>query len=196
MKRLLFVFPALLALCLTMAAQDSNHFAAFGGYSLERIAPCGGLSSAEYPCNAETGFLAPTTSFNGWNAAFTVYGNRFFGATADFSGHYGSYGRVNDPVPGPSASRYSYMFGPHFAFPLRKFTPFAHILFGRTSESVANSTIGNYNQFSWAVGGGLDMRVRKHIAVRFADLDYESVHVPGNAAANGLRYSGGVVFRF
>jgi hypothetical protein len=46
------------------------------------------------------------------------------------------------------------------------------------------------------VGGGLDMRVRKHIAVRFADLDYESVHVPGNAAANGLRYSGGVVFRF
>jgi hypothetical protein len=25
---------------------------------------------------------------------------------------------------------------------------------------------------------------------------YESVHVPGNGAAKGLRYSGGVVFRF
>jgi hypothetical protein len=87
------------------------------------------------------------------------------------------------------------MFGPVFAWRSPRVTPFAHLLLGGTSESLGGS-IGNYNVFSWAIGGGLDASVTKHVAVRFADLDYESVHVPGNAAANGLRYSGGVVFRF
>lgn len=83
------------------------------------------------------------------------------------------------------------MFGPAFAWRTQKAAPFAHALFGGTSEGIAS-----YNVFSWAIGGGLDVSVSKRIAVRFAQLDYESVHVPFNAAAKGLRYSGGVVFRF
>jgi hypothetical protein len=177
-----------------MAAQDRSRFEVFGGYSLERIAPCGVLGSGEYPCNAETGFLAPTSTFNGWDAAFTRYFTKFLGAKADFSGHYGPYDNANF-TPNPSTSRYSYMFGPVFAWRSPRVTPFAHLLLGGTSESLAGS-IGNYNVFSWAVGGGLDVSVRRRIAIRFAQLDYESVHVPGNAAANGLRYSTGVVFRF
>ena len=193
--RKLFVFSAVTALCVTLAAQDRSHFEVFGGYSLERIAPCGPASGGEFPCNAETGFLAPTTNFNGWNASFTGYFSRFLGATADFTGHYGSYPFGNAQPPYPSASRYSYMFGPVFAWRKSKFTPFAHFLLGRTSESLAGS-IGNYNVFSWAVGGGLDVSVTRRIAIRFAQLEYESVHVPGNGAANGFRYSSGVVFRF
>jgi opacity protein-like surface antigen len=194
MRNLLLAFSAMITLCVTMAAQDRSRFEVFGGYSLERIAPCGVSGSDELPCNAETGFLAPTTSFNGWGAALSVYFTRFLGATADFSGHYGPYHNANF-TPNPSTSRYSYMFGPVFAWRSPRVTPFAHLLLGGTSESLGGS-IGNYNVFSWAVGGGLDASVTKRIAVRFADLDYESVHVPGNAAANGLRYSGGVVFRF
>jgi|CZKD01.1.fsa_nt_gi hypothetical protein len=194
MRNLRWVFLATMALCVTMAAQDRTHFEVFGGYSLERIAPCGQAGSGEFPCNAETGFLAPTNNYNGWDASFTGYFTRFVGATADFSGHYGPY-RFDNGQPYPSASRYSYMFGPLFAWRTPKVKPFAHLLLGRTSESLAGS-IGNYNVFSWAVGGGLDVSVSRRIAIRFAQLDYESVHVPGNAAANGLRYSGGVVFRF
>ncbi len=83
------------------------------------------------------------------------------------------------------------MFGPTFAWRTRRVTPFMHVLLGRTNEAFAS-----YDVFSWAIGGGLDVSVRKRMAVRFAELDYESVHVPSNAAAKGLRYSGGVVFRF
>src|SRR5580658_2390032 len=65
MRNLQLAFPAMMALCVAMAAQDRSRFEVFGGYSLERIAPCGVPGSGEYPCNAETGFLAPTTTFNG-----------------------------------------------------------------------------------------------------------------------------------
>jgi hypothetical protein len=196
MPNLRFAFPVVIFLSISLAAQDRSHFEVFGGYSLERIAPCGVSESGEYPCNAETGFLAPTTNYNGWDASFTGYFTRFLGATADFSGHYGPYRFENQVTPPyPSASRYSYMFGPAFAWRTPKVTPFAHFLLGHTDESLSGS-IGNYNVFSWAVGGGLDVSVRRRIAVRLAQLEYESVHVPGNAAANGLRYSAGVVFRF
>lgn len=150
--------------------------------------------SDEAPCHAETGFLAPTTNYNGWDASFTGYFTRFFGATADFCGHYGPYHNANFS-PTPTISRYSYMWGPVFAWRTPRVTPFTHLLVGGTSERLAGG-IGSYNVFSWAAGGGLDVSVSKRIAIRLAQLDYESVHVPGNAAANGLRYSSGVVFRF
>ncbi len=102
MRNLLLSFSAMLTLCLTMAAQDRSRFEVFGGYSLERIAPCGVPGSGEYPCNAETGFLAPTTSFNGWDTALSAYFTRFLGATADFSGHYGSYRPENNSTGNPS----------------------------------------------------------------------------------------------
>jgi len=188
MHNLRLEFPVMMALCVTMAAQDRAHIEVFGGYSLERIAPCGPPLSGEFPCGAEQGELPRTSNFNGWNASVTGYFSKFLGATADFSGHYGSYG---NPAFNQTASRYSYMFGPTFAWRTQRATPFAHVLLGRTSESFAS-----YNVFSWAIGGGLDVSVNRRVAVRFAQLDYESVNVPGNAAAKGLRYSGGVVFRF
>jgi len=194
MRNLPFAVLAMTALSVGMAAQDRTRFEVFGGYSLERTAPCGVSGSSEFPCNAETGFLAPTTNFNGWNVAFTGYVNRFLGATADVSGHYGPYDNANFS-PNTSVSRYSYLFGPVFAWRLPRVTPFAHILIGSTSQILGGS-VGNYNVFSWAVGGGLDVSVSKRVAIRFADLDYESVHVPGNGAANGLRYSSGLVFKF
>jgi opacity protein-like surface antigen len=194
MRKLLLAFSAVTALCVTMAAQDRSHFEVFGGYSFERTAPCGVLGSDEAPCHAETGFLAPTTNYNGWAASFTGYFTRFLGATADLSAHYGPYQNANFTST-PTISRYSYMFGPVFAWQTPRVTPFTHLLLGGTSERLAGD-IGDYNVFSWAVGGGLDVSVNKRIAIRFAQLDYESVHVPGDAAANGLRYSSGVVVRF
>lgn len=125
MRNLLTLLAAMMAVCITAAAQDQSRFEVFGGYSLERIAPCGSLTlstSDTYPCNAETGFLAPTTNFNGWDASFTGYFNRVLGATADFSGHYGPYRFPGSSGSYPSASRYSYMFGPVFAWRSPKFT--------------------------------------------------------------------------
>lgn len=141
MRNLLLTFCAMITLCVTMAAQDRSRLEVFGGYSLERIAPCGMLGSGQYPCNAETGFLAPTTTFNGWDAALSAYFTRFLGATADFSGHYGPYHNANF-TPNPSTSRYSYMFGPVFAWRSPRVTPFAHLLLGGTSERLGGS-IGN-----------------------------------------------------
>lgn len=90
MCNLRLAVPAMMALCVTMVAQDRTHFEVFGGYSFERIAPCGSPYSGFFPCNEEQ--VPGTSNFNGWNASLTGYFSKFLGATADFSGHYGPYG--------------------------------------------------------------------------------------------------------
>ena len=184
----LVLLTAVLSPALALA-QDRVRGEIFAGYSLEHISPCGSQGSS--PCGLELGVLPPTMSFNGWNASITGYLYPFLGLTADVSGHYGS------SVPN-SFSRYSYLFGPTVALRVRKFKPFAHALFGAASESATVNSGLSYEKYARAVGGGLDIAVSRHFAVRVAQFDYEWVNVPayGAPSVNGLRYSGGVVFKF
>jgi opacity protein-like surface antigen len=71
-----------------------------------------------------------------------------------------------------SVTRYSYMFGPVVAAHLRTVTPFAHVLFGRTSNSYNGASSDSYTAFTWAAGGGLDVNVFRRFAVRLGQFDY------------------------
>jgi hypothetical protein len=114
-----------LALLVAATAQDTQRVEVFGGYSL-----------------LHDSLLVPdAANFSGWDASTTVFLNRWFGATADFSGHYGSSTQI---VPAPllpgatggkvkySASPYTFMFGPHFTYRRSRYAPFAQALFGAT----------------------------------------------------------------
>jgi hypothetical protein len=166
----------------------------FAGYSLERIAPCGTTTGAQgASCGLELGELATsTTNYNGWNASATGYFNRYLGVTADVAGLYGSF--FNGTVSTP---RYGFLFGPTFRFPASKFTPFAHALFGAIRQTSSESIL-SFTEQATAIGGGVDMNLSRRLAVRLGQFDYEWVKNPtgGLPSAHGLRYSGGVVFKF
>lgn len=168
----------------------------FGGYSFERIGPgCG----SNYRCGTST--PGPATSLNGWTASLTGYFYKSLGISAQFAGDYNGTAALS----GVTVQRYTYQFGPAYAFRVRKASPFVHALFGGVTQRSADQGL-SYSKFMWSVGGGLDFKVSSRISIRFAQLDYERQHVPvvdtggptpiPPAGANGLRYSAGIVLKF
>lgn len=115
-------------------------------------------------------------NFHGWGASVTGNVNRWFGLTADFSGHYG---HEQDAVVRENQRALSYLFGPRFTLRKhRRVTPFAYALFGGINYGIRLSLSGqtlvavNDSGFNMALGGGLDVKVNKHLAVRAFQIDY------------------------
>jgi hypothetical protein len=102
--RNLILISLLCVLCtLSAMSQDTPRVEVFGGYSL-----------------LHDGNASPT-NFHGWDASSTAYVNRWFGITADFSGHYSTTNTSFLAAPGvPAEVRetqriHNFMFGPHLA---------------------------------------------------------------------------------
>lgn len=102
-----------------------------------------------------------------------------------------------------SGQLYSYMGGPRFSFRHGPLQPYVQGLFGAAHitpslQAALGST--SANSFAMAVGGGLDLKVSHHFAVRLAQLDYfmTRLNSPTNFrfTQNNFRYSAGIVFRF
>jgi|SRR5579863_1923937 len=189
MRKLQVVLLLTVSCSVPILGQDKGEL--FGGYSFERIAPgCG----SNYRCG-----YGPSENINGWTASATGYLNKSFGVSAQFTGGYNgnaslSYSKVN---------RYTYQFGPTYAFHVRNVRPFAHFLLGAVSQKSSGDQTLSYGAFIWSAGGGLDWKASNRISLRPVQFDYERQNVPGSAAgggssasANGLRYSAGVVFHF
>src|SRR5712692_9855028 len=128
------------------------------------------------------------TSLNGWNTAVTGNLKDWFGVTADFSGAYKSAGGVD-------FRNYTYTFGPTISTAHNQsFRLFAHGLFGGFHDSAAfGGSSGSGNGFAMMFGGGVDARVKPHVAVRLGQFDWMSFRANGGSSNNNFRYSGGVV---
>jgi len=191
-ETILAVLIALIS-SIRVVAQDQPRIQVFAGYSLESIIPCGtGCRPA--------GESFPLTNFNGWNASVTGYLYKSLGVTADFTGHYASH-IVYDPVVG--GHRYSYMFGPSYAFRGSVGSLFLHALFGEISQGSDQLSNMNFMKFAWGFGGGLDVNITSRLSMRPIELDYERTKVPvygfapgATQTVTGLRYAGGVVIKF
>jgi hypothetical protein len=215
-KRLLgatWILLAVVGLGITLPAQDTQRFEAFGGYS---------FSYNNYP-------VVNRANFNGWNGSSTVFVNRWLGITADFSGAYGSQASLlfcdSDGClhERNSLSSYTYLVGPHFVYRRSRYAPFAEPLFGihnpHTSSSwnitqcqpidcgSGNGPLFRDHKFAMAVGGGLDIALAHGISIRPVEVDYvllkevayrpeNGTFVSYNANNNTFRYSGGITFRF
>src|SRR5208282_3838385 len=107
------------------------------------------------------------------------------GITADFGGRGGSPITAPPGVSGiPDGKAYSILAGPVISYRTKsKMTPFAHLLFGWDRNSVSASTINGvaspvtsvattYNDFAFALGGGIDYRIVRHFALRLGQVDY------------------------
>ena len=125
----------------------------------------------------------PDINANGWNASIAGNVNSWFGVAADFSGAYKYGGKFHTAMAGP-------------VFSYRKserVTPFAHVLLG---GAVASGGGISENGFAMAVGGGLDVNLNKHVALRLVQGDWLMFRAGGETDSKNGRVSTGIVFRF
>ena len=172
----------------------------FGGYSYLR--------------NANNGF-------NGWEGQGTVNFTRNLGVTADVSG--ASLSPFSFSALGVSAGTYqhlnNYLFGPTVTANLGRSSVFAHALFGQARSGLGagvslpiiggiSTDLTSANAFAMAFGGGVDIGLSRHLAIRAVQVDYLRTQFNATDALttglssslgnrqNSFRFSTGVVFRF
>jgi outer membrane immunogenic protein len=148
-------------------------------------------------------------NLNGGSASFALgLGHSPFAAVADGSiTHNGGIYSRDAGAPGSSLTMTTFMGGlryrPHFD--RGAFKPFAQILLGgahtsgtvfENQDSPTASTAGT--SFAVQVGGGLDLKLKRHLALRLAEVDYMVTKFANgdNDHQNDLRINSGIVFRF
>jgi len=161
------------------------HWEAFVGYSFFDFRPGPVVTGTE--------------QMNGGSAALTYYINHWFGLTADFGGYHTGSLTYGETDPSVDATGYTYLFGPSFAWHnTSRWTPFAHALFGgmdANEDMLASSK--SENAFAFALGGGLDLGLTKHISWRVVQTEYVFSHfdIPDSSThQSNIRLSGGLVF--
>jgi Outer membrane protein beta-barrel domain len=149
--------------------------------------------------NFNPGNAFPNFNNNGGTGSFTYNLNSYLGLTAE-AGFY-SFQRRIPLVTKTEGGMQTYMAGPRLNLRRDHFVPFAEILFGALRANGQVTGNGPYSSFALAAGGGVDIVFNKHIAWRFAQLDYLRSYVAGmwvdpNYRQNSFRAGTGVVFRW
>lgn len=133
--------------------------------------------------------------------------NRHLAAVGEWSTHHDTFNLTN-------VDSNLFLFGPRvYLPPVSRFNPFAHVLFGVhhtqvgfppfSRFSVAGRQGDDDTGFALAVGGGVDTKVHKNIAIRILQADYlpTDLNLPtrsgrANQFTDNIRLSSGVVFRW
>jgi opacity protein-like surface antigen len=91
----------------------------------------------------------------------------------------------------------SYLFGPRVNLRSEKVTPFAQVLLGGVWVSDA-IVLGSKTEFGMTAGGGIDLTVSRHFAIRPLQAEYFLTKFPDglNNRQSNFRFSTGIVFRF
>jgi len=153
---------------------------------------------------------------NGGSASVAFNVNRYLGLVADFGAYTnskmrftGAYTSTVD-VDNSNVAALSYLFGPRLS--LRKYdriTPFAQVLFGGVHANQVTlkdctfscTLLPSQDTFAMTAGGGLDLRVHHHLAIRIIQAEYlmtrfSSYTTGSSGTQNDIRLSSGIVFRF
>ncbi len=126
--------------------------------------------------------------------------NRWFGFTLDTSTHWGSgesgLGKKLDDAAFSNLS-----FGPKITFRSRHFSPFLEALVG--DHRLMPDAFHDIDKLGFMAGGGLDLDVSRHFALRLFRADYvQSSYRYGPRATtpstdlSGVRLQAGIVFKF
>jgi outer membrane protein OmpA-like peptidoglycan-associated protein len=153
---------------------------------------------------------------NGGSASIAYNFNRYLGIVADVGDYTNSEIRFPGPYTGTvdvndaDGGVISYLFGPRLSFrKYNRITPFVQALFGGAHASAvvlsdctfSCTLLPEQNTFAMTAGGGLDVRVRRHFAIRIVQAEYlmtrfQSYATGSTGTQNDMRLSSGIVFRF
>jgi hypothetical protein len=196
MQKLIVLIVLLGLLSLPLMAQDNPKVEVFGGWQYLHF---GGDNS--YIGNAS----------KGWDSSLTANVNKHFGLTADFSDAYKTQNITSETPEGIVSANihshvYSYTFGPVVSMDSGgKINPFAHALFGGAHvtesgcvvlEEGSGCGLGSQNGFAMMLGGGVDVKANKFMALRIPQVDWVYYRFNGVGESKNVRISAGVVFRF
>jgi opacity protein-like surface antigen len=219
---------------------DSKRWEVFAGYSFERVdyeklrdvlvfdgvqAPINGFAEDDFRRTFKT-----ANNLNGFAASATYYWKKNIGITGEFSFNTGSQNKdvsqVNS-VPGDTVNvrrtKYNILAGPQFKYKSSsRFEPFARILAGVTYQKNRSRFLlngaeidrleDNFKAFTLSIGGGIDLRISKNVALRLVQIDYTPAFTrernifldssfPGDETVfagrrrDGFRIAVGIVFR-
>jgi outer membrane protein OmpA-like peptidoglycan-associated protein/opacity protein-like surface antigen len=154
---------------------------------------------------------------NGGSTSIAFNFNRHLGLVGDFGGfddseiRLANAGTNSSSVVDSSGTAYTYLFGPRLSFRSHeRVTPFAQALFGGIHASAVTASSGCTgagcmvlpveNSFAMTAGGGLDVKVSHHFAIRLVQAEYlmtrfENHATGASASQNDMRLSSGIVFR-
>jgi outer membrane protein OmpA-like peptidoglycan-associated protein len=169
----------------TVAAQEevtTPKWELFGGYSWSDP-------------GAKVGGKTLRGQTKGWGASITFNPDKYFGLTLDFGGHY-ARGDVSPTTT--NGDTHTIMIGPKFTWRSEHFSPFAEGLIGLHTVSAHGLDFESSNGVGAQVGGGIDLKVNRSLAIRVLQADYIWAHhnffpLP-NEEFNGVRLQGGVVW--
>jgi outer membrane protein with beta-barrel domain len=170
MKKTVWLVVTIVFLAGPAFAEDFPRADVSVGYSFLRLGGTGG------------------TSQNGASASIAGNVNSWFGVVGDVGGYHSS------PF-GASLNTYSFLFGPRFSLRSKRVTPFVQVLFGGARLAAgAGGFSASVTPFVISAGGGIDLRMSQHVALR-PQLDYLNFR-HGGQSGNAARASLGIVFRF
>lgn len=189
MRKIVLVAVATLLLAALAAAQVPTSGNIYLGYSFENTDWSGLDSALKRP------------NLHGWEGSLEGKIFPHIGIVTDFSQHYGSQSFTQLTPNGPVTSNvtghgWEILFGPRLSVPIGNLTPFGEALFGLGHISNSGGTVPSTTNtsFATALGGGLDFKLARPIAIRF-EGDYLHTRFY-NIHQNAVRVSTGLVFRF
>jgi len=170
MRKIVLLCGLVLGLSLSAMAQDQPRFEVFGGYTYVRLSiPVSGASNI-------------TSNLNGGGGGAALYLNRWLGAVGDFSGYKIGTLKQGSTSLDVSGNAFTYLFGPRIRFGSGGLHPFGQVLFGgahrgditcSTSDPTCFNATGGTGAvsssdsvFAMTAGGGVDVPVGRHFAVR------------------------------
>jgi len=167
MKKLAFLVMAILSAALAANAQEAPRGDLSVGYSYLREGFSGGA-------NTHGGSVSGAGYFNDW-----------FGIVGDFGVYHLSQSGV-------TANTYTFLGGPRLSANRGKsISPFVQALVGADRLTAGG---GSAHGFCWSTGGGVDLAVSRHIAIR-PQFDYIGLRF-SNGNTHSARASISLIFRF
>ena len=164
-KQMLMLFPIFILVSVSARAQD--------GFPKAEV--FGGHSAL----SSDSG-RGRVESF-GFQASVAGNFHRSVGIVGDFGGQYRN-----------SAHIYEYLLGPRFSVRRSKGTVFVHALFGGVTAGRGN---GSDSAFAMGFGGGIDVNVNNHFAVRGIQFDWTPIHGAGAWDMKSIRLGLGIVIK-
>jgi len=196
--------------------KDSSKVSVFGGYSY-----------LHYNNGTDTSLYGPneknvTANGNGFVVSATYNITNTFAVVGEYGFyHAGSLSNIGTLAASESvtANMQTYLFGPKASFASKgPIKPFVQVLIGGASGTIKDSYKSNSltgpraNSLAMAPGGGLDLKVNRHLSIRLAQVEYLMTRFSnsntltevgegrlgdgGNGTQNNFRYSAGVVYNF
>lgn len=178
--------------------------------------------------NPQNNDIIPAFSLNGGGGGASFFFNKIIGIEAEFNG-YGSYTH-HFTIPGTSpycingglpcsvtaqGNLFTYNVGPIVKFRTSHVEPFLETMFGGAHsnfytnlykaclsvECAVTSRSPSNNAWDFLIGGGIDIPLGSHVALRPAQFDYLLTRfggalTHGNNNQSNFRYQAGIQFRF